>query len=440
MGEKNKSTNKKFLVLLILGLLFLIGGLLITYFSSAKQVTTRVVNTLSKNVVDLIDDVTKQTGLEENFKTIQTLKINLQSDYFNALANMNPTYTTISKLLTNLSNTENTITIIQDKTNKKRFISYDSKLAGKPLITSKQLIENATEYYYVSGVTPNYINNGNNNYFESLDSTTTNIENEKYIIKKVTESITKNLKDEYLEESYEGNNKKITFILDENNLIELTNNILKDLKNDSKANTIMTGYNKDFSKTKITKEDVKGLKTTKLNIYLDKFTLKVNKYELSLADAKVIYYEEKEKAWIEFYTKDMLNQKLEIMKKADKTEINILDSSNKSLGTISISKTKTNFDIVANIASEGTNIDISYNGQITNLKKGKSYDSSTTIKMNISSNNMTLINGTISLTGKTSNDTTMNEDLSNSILASSLPETEALLNQKMTNILITLMS
>ncbi|MEC4630562.1 hypothetical protein VSS86_22800, partial [Bacillus safensis] len=78
--------------------------------------------------------------------------------------------------------------------------------------------------------------------------------------------------------------------------------------------------------------------------------------------------------------------------------------------------------------------------QITNLKKGKSYDSSTTIKMNISSNNMTLINGTISLTGKTSNDTTMNEDLSNSILASSLPETEALLNQKITNILITLMS
>ena len=157
MGEKNRSKNKKFLVLLILGLLFLIGGLLITYFSSAKQVTTRVVNTLSKNIVDLIDDATKQTGLEENFKTVQTLKINLQSDYFNALANMNPTYTTISKLLTNLSNTENTITIIQDKTNKKRFISYDSKLAGKPLITSKQLIENATEYYYVSGVTPNSV-------------------------------------------------------------------------------------------------------------------------------------------------------------------------------------------------------------------------------------------------------------------------------------------
>lgn len=440
MEEKNKPKSKKFLVLLILGLLFLIGGLLITYFSSAKQVTTRVVNTLSKNVVTLIDEATKKTGLEENFKTVQTLKINLQSDYFNALASMNPTYTTVSKLLANLSNTENTITIIQDKNNKKRFISYDGKLAGNPLITSKQLIENATEYYYVSGVTPNYINNGNNNYFESLDSTTTNIENEKYIIEKVAESITKNLKDEYLEESYEGNNKKITFTLDEKSLVELTNNILKDLKSDSKANTIMTGYNKDFSKTKITQEDVKGLKTTKLNIYLDKLTLKVNKYELCIADTKIIYYEEKDKALVEFYTKDTLNQKLEVIKKADKTEINILDSSNKSLGTISISKTKTNFDIVANIVSESTNIDIGYNSQITNLKEGKSYDSSTTIKMNISSNNMTLINGTISLTGKTSNDTTINEDLSNSILASSAPETDALLSQKITNILITLMS
>ena len=41
--------------------------------------------------------------------------MNLKSDYFSALATMDPSYAMISNLLNNLSNTENNITMVQDK-------------------------------------------------------------------------------------------------------------------------------------------------------------------------------------------------------------------------------------------------------------------------------------------------------------------------------------
>ena len=70
--------------------------------------------------------------------------------------------------------------------------------------------------------------------------------------------------------------------------------------------------------------------------------------------------------------------------------------------------------------------------QITNLKKGKSYNSSQTVNINISSNNIVLLNGTIDVSSTTTNDTTINEDLSSSVLASSLDATQSeILSQKL---------
>ena len=123
-----------------------------------------------------------ETGLEDNYKTTSNIKMNLKSDYFSALATMDPSYAMISNLLNNLSNTENNITMVQDKENKKLFFNLDSKLSGQSLINTKYLVENATAYYSIDGVTNTYVNNGNNNYFESLNSSTTTNENLKYLI------------------------------------------------------------------------------------------------------------------------------------------------------------------------------------------------------------------------------------------------------------------
>ena len=442
MMEKDKKKKGKKLVvgLIILGLILIAGGGVLTYFSSPSYVTKTVIKEFGQKATELMNSRI-ETGLEDNYKTTSNIKMNLKSDYFSALATMDPSYAMISNLLNNLSNTENNITMVQDKENKKLFFNLDSKLSGQSLINTKYLVENATAYYSIDGVTNTYVNNGNNNYFESLNSSTTTNENLKYLIEKIAESMANNLEESYLSESYTDEYKVITITLTEQNIVTYGNKIINDLKNDEKANQIMTGYNANFSEAKLTEKDVTGTGTIKVNIYLDKILSQVSQYELELGNGnKCIYYKENGKEIVEL-TSEEETTTLEIEKHGEKTEINIKDGSNASLGTVTISQTSTNYDIVANITSEEATLDFGYNYQITNLKKGTSYDSAATITIKMTAQNTTIIDGTITVTGQTTNDTTISEDTSTSVLASTLSGTQTeLLQQKIALIILSLMS
>lgn len=438
--EKKKKGKKLVLGLIILGLILIAGGGVLTYFSSPSYVSKTVIKEFGQKATELMNSRI-ETGLEDNYKTTSNIKMNLKSDYFSALATMDPSYAMISNLLNNLSNTENNITMVQDKENKKLFFNLDSKLSGQSLINTKYLVENATAYYSIDGVTNTYVNNGNNNYFESLNSSTTTNENLKYLIEKIAESMANNLEESYLSESYTDEYKVITITLTEQNIVTYGNKIINDLKNDEKANQIMTGYNANFSEVKLTEKDVTGTGTIKVNIYLDKILSQVSQYELELGNGnKCIYYKENGKEIVELISEEETTT-LEIEKHGEKTEINIKDGSNASLGTVTISQTSTNYDIVANITSEEATLDFGYNYQITNLKKGTSYDSAATITIKMTAQNTTIIDGTITVTGQTTNDTTISEDTSSSVLASTLSGTQTeLLQQKIALIILSLMS
>lgn len=442
MMEKDKKKKGKKLVvgLIILGLILIAGGGVLTYFSSPSYVSKTVIKEFGQKATELMNSRI-ETGLEDNYKTTSNIKMNLKSDYFSALATMDPSYAMISNLLNNLSNTENNITMVQDKENKKLFFNLDSKLSGQSLINTKYLVENATAYYSIDGVTNTYVNNGNNNYFESLNSSTTTNENLKYLIEKIAESMANNLEDSYLSESYTDEYKVITITLTEQNIVTYGNKIINDLKNDEKANQIMTGYNANFSEAKLTEKDVTGTGTIKVNIYLDKILSQVSQYELELGNGnKCIYYKENGKEIVELISEEETTT-LEIEKHGEKTEINIKDGSNASLGTVTISQTSTNYDIVANITSEEATLDFGYNYQITNLKKSTSYDSAATITIKMTAQNTTIIDGTITVTSQTTNDTTISEDTSSSVLASTLSGTQTeLLQQKIALIILSLMS
>lgn len=441
MEKEKKKKGKKLVVgLIVLGLILIAGGGVLTYFSSPSYVSKTVIKEFGQKATELMNSRI-ETGLEDNYKTTSNIKMNLKSDYFSALATMDPSYAMISNLLNNLSNTENNITIVQDKENKKLFFNLDSKLSGQSLINTKYLVENATAYYSIDGVTNTYVNNGNNNYFESLNSSTTTNENLKYLIEKIAESMANNLEESYLSESYTDEYKVITITLTEQNIVTYGNKIINDLKNDEKANQIMTGYNANFSEVKLTEKDVTGTGTIKVNIYLDKILSQVSQYELELGNGnKCIYYKENGKEIVELISEEETTT-LEIEKHGEKTEINIKDGSNASLGTVTISQTSTNYDIVANITSEEATLDFGYNYQITNLKKGTSYDSAATITIKMTAQNTTIIDGTITVTGQTTNDTTISEDTSTSVLASTLSGTQTeLLQQKIALIILSLMS
>lgn len=441
MEKEKKKKGKKLVVgLIILGLILIAGGGVLTYFSSPSYVSKTVIKEFGQKATELMNSRI-ETGLEDNYKTTSNIKMNLKSDYFSALATMDPSYAMISNLLNNLSNTENNITMVQDKENKKLFFNLDSKLSGQSLINTKYLVENATAYYSIDGVTNTYVNNGNNNYFESLNSSTTTNENLKYLIEKIAESMANNLEESYLSESYTDEYKVITITLTEQNIVTYGNKIINDLKNDEKANQIMTGYNANFSEAKLTEKDVTGTGTIKVNIYLDKILSQVSQYELELGNGnKCIYYKENGKEIVELISEEETTT-LEIEKHGEKTEINIKDGSNASLGTVTISQTSTNYDIVANITSEEATLDFGYNYQITNLKKSTSYDSAATITIKMTAQNTTIIDGTITVTSQTTNDTTISEDTSSSVLASTLSGTQTeLLQQKIALIILSLMS
>ena len=441
MEKKEKKRGHKLVVVLILlSIALLAGGGVLTYFTSPKYVAQTVIKEMGENATQILAN-RQETGLEENYSTTGTLKIDLQSDYFQGLSTTDPSYATIANLFRNLSNTQNNIAVVQDKENKRLFINYNSTLNGQNLFSTRYLVEDATEYYYIDGVTSTYVNNGNNNYFESLNSATTTNENLNYIIEKVTESVKDNIEDSYLSTTYEDNYKVVTITLTEDDLLQLGNNVLEDLKKDTKANQIMTGYNQNFADTKITKDQIKGIGTIQLHIYLNKISTQVERYELNMEDGTTLSYSIANGNKMIEITQNDSTTRFTITTTNDKTDITITDEENTTIGSVSISKTSTNYDIIANVATDTMSMDFGYNTQMTNVKKGTSYDSSTTITLNISSQNTMLLNGTITLDTTTTSDTTIEEDTSTSVLASTLTGTESdLLSQKLTTALTQLMS
>lgn len=441
MEKKEKKRGHKLVVVLILlSIALLAGGGVLTYFTSPKYVAQTVIKEMGENATQILAN-RQETGLEENYSTTGTLKIDLQSDYFQGLSTTDPSYATLANLFRNLSNTQNNIAVVQDKENKRLFINYNSTLNGQNLFSTRYLVEDATEYYYIDGVTSTYVNNGNNNYFESLNSATTTNENLNYIIEKVTESVKDNIEDSYLSTTYEDNYKVVTITLTEDDLLQLGNNVLEDLKKDTKANQIMTGYNQNFADTKITKDQIKGIGTIQLHIYLNKISTQVERYELNMEDGTTLSYSIANGNKMIEITQNDSTTRFTITTTNDKTDITITDEENTTIGSVSISKTSTNYDIIANVTTDTMSMDFGYNTQMTNVKKGTSYDSSTTITLNISSQNTMLLNGTITLDTTTTSDTTIEEDTSTSVLASTLTGTESdLLSQKLITALTQLMS
>ena len=227
----------------------------------------------------------------------------------------------------------------------------------------------------------------------------------------------------------------------EDDLLQLGNNVLEDLKKDTKANQIMTGYNQNFADTKITKDQIKGIGTIQLHIYLNKISTQVERYELNMEDGTTLSYSIANGNKMIEITQNDSTTRFTITTTNDKTDITITDEENTTIGSVSISKTSTNYDIIANVTTDTMSMDFGYNTQMTNVKKGTSYDSSTTITLNISSQNTMLLNGTITLDTTTTSDTTIEEDTSTSVLASTLTGTESdLLSQKLITALTQLMS
>ncbi len=455
-GVKKKNTGKYIAItILILLSMTLIGiGIYTSYISNPKRIIATSTEKLTNQIKEFLQSNNEELNLGNNYTLTSKIKLAIDSDYLTMYATTDPTYLAYTNLLKNLNQTENTLILSQDQKNQKLLANWTTTLNQKELLNGKYLIENSTQYYYIKNFLETYINDGNSNYFETLAKDETAKENFIYIYDTVVKSFKENLKDNYFSKYQEIttiDNKdqkltKVSFKITDKILKEIANAILKDLKNDEKANSILTGINENFKKMKI-KEDASILgekQELELNVYTDNLTYQAKKYELRILEdtreQKITYEKGKNDDKIYISEESNVLARLDIKQKQNKTEIKIISSKEQELGTITIEKTNKNTSISATIKDKETSIDFDYNSKISDIKKNTSYKNDIELSLKVVSDNINIINANINMSNDITNKVNINEDVSTSVLASTITqEQQQALMQQITNILIQLM-
>lgn len=455
--KKLKKSNSKIIVFIfiVISIVLIATGVYLSYISNPKRILATALDNITTNTKNIMA-TNEETNIANNFTVTSNLSFNLESDYLNQKAATDQSLAPYLKLLTNINNTQNNIIYAQDKDNKKMLLNWNSTLNNQELISAKYLIENATEYYYVKGFLDTYVNSGTSNYFESLEDNATARENILYLYDIIIKSLKENIPEEYFEKEQvqttlnneDVNLTKSSIRLDNERLKKIASSILQDLKQDSKANKILTSINEDFKSAKI-KDSTKILEdnsSISLNIYTSNFTYKIKKYEFIYAnntEENKIIYELNDTASQVYIIKDnQILYKLNINKNNDKYNIIIKDAtSDKEMGQITTLKTNKRTTITVEIKDEYNEISINYDSKLSDIKSQKSYTSDSSLNIKIINNNIKVLNGTISAKNTVENKVSIAEDVSTSVLASSITqEQQLLLQQRFKDIAVQLMS
>lgn len=436
MKKKNRFPIFTFLLSLIL----LTLGFYFELIANKERILKKGVSNIFENVIEVVDMFEFDTGLLNNYKKEADIKItsnSLNNTYLteqNSITKKENLALNLGNIFRNLNETNIKITSINDAQNKKRFIHLQSNLQGANLLELKSLTENSTKYYYVSGFLNTYVNNGNDNYFESIDEETTIIDNVKYLSNLIIESITNNIQPsdyKITEEKLSINNKeknykKISIEIDKKKADEINKNVVKSIKNDDRSRKIILSTNKEINdlKTNIFPKKANLI----LNTYVENYTYKIKKYEIIYTNSKTkenitVTYEYKNKN--DGTGEIIINNekyKYEYISKEKSKEITLYTEYQK-IGTISIEKTKTGILFDLNIVNNNKDVSINYIMNLLNLKKEKSYNQEQQLTIRTEVNNEPL-NFDVTINTKVNNKVKIDEDTSSSIIEKTLPDEE----------------
>lgn len=433
-----KKKNKFPIFTFLLSLTLLTLGFYFELIANKERILKKGVSNVFENIIEVVDMFEFDTGLSNNYKKEADIKItsnsftnNYLTEGNNIIKNENLTLN-LGNIFRNLNETNTKVTIINDLKNKKRFIHLQSNLQKTNLLELKKLTKNSTNYYYVNGFLNTYVNNGNDNYFESFDEKTTVIDNMKYLSNFIIESITNNIKNtdyKITEEKLNINNKekkykKISILIDKKKADEINKNVIKDIKNDDRSHKIILSTNKEIedTKTNIFPKNANLI----LNTYVENYTYKIKKYEIIYTNSKTkenitVTYECKNKnEGIGEITINNEKYKYEYVSREKSKEITLYTEEQK-IGTISIEKTKTGILFDLSIINDNKEISINYIMNLLNLKKGKSYNQEQQLTIRTEVNNEPL-NFDITINTKVNNKVKIEEDTSSSIIEKTLTD------------------
>lgn len=445
MKKNKKSKENKFPILIFLiSIIMLLLGFYYEYVASPTRILKKALVNITSNITDVMKMFEFQTGIPESNTKTQTIKVSSNTSNYKSKLNLqkyNKKLSDInfSALTKNLNETNTTIKIITDTKNKKRLLKIDSYLGNKSLINTKTLIENSTEYYFDQTINPNYINLGNNTYFESVNDNTTTSDNLKYLHEYIVQELSTTLMPK-VQKVKEDDYNKIFVKLSNNDLNKTIDTVIDNLKKDKKASTILTSYKKYFT---IDKKELKSsLKNVNIDfaVYVEKYTYNIKKYSINITnkedDIEIIYQPDtKSTGSGSIEINNVKKYTYEYKETSKSKEIILYDETSSKIGEISLEKTNTGVLFDSNTLINGSELNINYIYNILNLKKKKSYDEEQQLIIRHSSENQEILNLDLVINTTVEAKSRILENTKDTIIKSSLTEQkQTALNDKYINV------
>lgn len=434
---KRRTIAILFLILVIIvSFILIVIGIRFEKMYSPRKIFSNSIDAI-KNQTKNMFELNSKYNLGDTFTVEGTFNCNIKSDYILNLSKTNPEYEKKLNIINNLNALDTKFSISQNSKEEISLVDILSKTKTKDILTSKYYVNNSTEYLFVNGIVKNYVNEGSSNYFEMLDEENTTKDNLDYLYDYLFESLKNNLKEEYFDvykvktniESTPEEVNKITLELDNKRIIEILTGVLNDLKKDDRSYKILSSIDENFKNKKINgkKKYLNNKETISINIYTSKYMNKPLKYEVVhlKEDNKKIYsyIGNNAKGTLYYIENNELKYSLYATFNTKTIILDIMDKNNKKIGNFTYQKDENNVSIIADAKFEEMKYDISYISKYKNIKKN-SYKNEKSLDIYISDNLESRLEGKYNLNYIVTKSTSIEEDISNAVLKSTLTKEE----------------
>ena len=419
-----------FLFIAILGIVLIKTGLYFQKLSSPKHIYKEGIEIVSVRLEDLFK-IDNKYQFGDDFKVNGSIDFNIASEEYKKKSLTDIDYKKKNNLVNNLSKMDIIYSFNQSKKDKKQYLTIDEKINNEKVLNYKYLVENSTKYYFVESVINNYINDGNNNYFEIFTEGETTVSNLDYMYeflkdalaekkKKNAESYTKtttinNNQEELNQLSVRLNNKTINSIM---------NGILQDIKDDERANNIMKSVDSDFSKRKFDIDKLEKNESYTINIYSSKYLNKPLKYEIVYMkeDSKKIYsYEGDSNKGLFYYSEnDNMKYTADVTASNKEISINVFDYHHNDAGNIKINRDINSTMMNVSLNLEKSSYDIVYSKKYKDYLSNKSYTVEQSLSMKIVKEGEIRLNGDVKAVDKIEKNAEIDVDVDKAVLMSKL--------------------
>ena len=436
-----KKFTKVLLIILIIIIIIIAGfcfyyGYVLNNASKPKNIYGKIIDNIDENVFDYFKLDNKYI-LGDDFEINGEINYELDGTYYLQNSKNNPDDIKIYNKITNLSNSKTTYKYIQNNEEDKLYKEIHQSIKDEEVLLKKTLVEDTTEYVYINDVIDKYINNGTNIYFENITNSNTTKDNLDYLHNFVLEAF----KDSLLEKYFEKEQKKInldneykdayqmSIRIDNKRLITILNSVIKKIKQDEKANNIVSGFYIDFDNYKI-KNDEKILGKDEvflINVYTDKIWFNPIKYEVVHLDENIretYSYVGDLEGYLSYIKNDEFKYGVDVSINHKMYLFNFKNATGKNLGKIKLDKNSGmyNFDVDLNL--DNKSYMITYSSKIKDFDKKKSYTINDSLKVKYSEDNIVKFSGDIKNTIKLTTNNFKKEEVGEVVIRSSLSEEE----------------